>query len=90
MGVFFQFKRNEFIAVATDGYRLVKIAKKGINFEGEDAPGVIVPAKTLQIINKSIEDEENINIAINEKHIQFSTENISIVSRLIDEKISKL
>jgi DNA polymerase-3 subunit beta len=86
MGVFFQFKRNEFIAVATDGYRLVKIAKKGINFEGEDTPGVIVPAKTLQIINKSIEDEENINIAINEKHIQFSTENISIVSRLIDEK----
>jgi len=45
-----------------------------------------VPAKTLQIIAKSIEDEETCEIMINEKHIQFSTERITIISRLIDEK----
>jgi len=88
MGVLFQFKGDEFIAVATDGYRLVKIARRGVvNLKGgADFSGVIVPAKTLQIIAKSIEDEETCEIMINEKHIQFSTERITIISRLIDEK----
>ncbi|MCS7228574.1 MAG: DNA polymerase III subunit beta [Candidatus Kryptonium sp.] len=88
MGVLFQFRENEFIAVATDGYRLVKMSRKGVaNLKGKsDSSGVIVPAKTLQIIAKSIEDEDICEISINEKHIQFSTENITIISRLIDEK----
>lgn len=88
MGVLFQFKGNEFIAVATDGYRLVKITRKGVaDSKGEaEFSGVIVPAKTLQIIAKSIEDEDACEISINEKHIQFSTESIKIISRLIDEK----
>ncbi len=86
MGVLFQFKENELIAVATDGYRLVKITRKGLDKTKVLADGVIVPAKTLQIIAKSIEDEDTCSISINEKHIQFSTENITIISRLIDEK----
>lgn len=88
MGVLFQFRENEFVAVATDGYRLVKITRKGVaDLRGKaDSSGVIVPAKTLQIIAKSIEDEDTCEISINEKHIQFSTENITIISRLIDEK----
>ncbi len=87
MGVLFQFKGNEFIAVATDGYRLVKMARKGVIERSlGDSQDVIVPAKTLQIIAKSIEDEDKCSILINEKHIQFSTENIVIISRLIGEK----
>ncbi len=86
-GVLFQFKENELIAVATDGYRLVKITRKGLEKANSiSSDGVIVPAKTLQIIAKSIEDEDTCSISINEKHIQFSTESLTIISRLIDEK----
>jgi len=86
-GVLFQFKENELIAVATDGYRLVKITRKGLDkAKTNSSDGVIVPAKTLQIIAKSIEDEDTCSISINEKHIQFSTESLTIISRLIDEK----
>ncbi len=90
MGVLFQFKENEFIAVATDGYRLVKMVRKGVveksTADSQLSSGIIVPAKTLQIIAKSIEDEDKVSILVNEKHIQFSTEEITIISRLIDEK----
>jgi len=89
-GVFFQFKENEFIAVATDGYRLVKISRKGVvDLDGlQNFQGVIVPAKTLGIVSKSIEEEDVCQVMINEKqkNIQFSTEEITIISRLIDEK----
>jgi DNA polymerase-3 subunit beta len=85
MGVLFQFKEDEFRAVATDGHRLVKIAHKGIDTRVFSGKEVIVPAKTLQIIARSLNDEE-CNIAINEKHVRFNFGDTVVISRLIDEK----
>jgi DNA polymerase-3 subunit beta len=83
MGVLFQAKGNTLRAVATDGHRLVRISQ----VLGQTAglkKDIIVPAKALQALSKSIEDGE-CTISTDETHIRFSFGTSVLVSRLIDE-----
>jgi DNA polymerase-3 subunit beta len=83
MGVLFQAKGEEFRAVATDGHRLVKFVH---NFKRPVAlkKDIIVPAKALQVIVKSVEDGET-TIGVSDTHIRFTVGDSVLVSRLIDE-----
>jgi len=92
-GVFFDFFENKLILVATDSYRL---AEKVIEIKNNsnNKNRVIIPAKTLQELNRIINntkdndfsDEEvgEIKFYISENQIMFSFGNIELVSRLID------
>lgn len=83
MGVLIQPKGNELRAVATDGHRLVRVlyrSGKSSSLKND----VIVPAKALQIVFKSMESG-NITISMSETHVQFTYDNVKLLSRLIDE-----
>jgi DNA polymerase-3 subunit beta len=83
MGVLFESKGGELRAVSTDGHRLVRYSRK-VSTKGSLKKNIIVPAKALQILSKSIEGGTS-TIGINETHIRFTFDHGNILSRLIDE-----
>ena len=84
MGVLFQIKKSEIKAAATDGHRLVRLSNSAIT-SGQVERDVIVPAKALNLVLKSISDTDT-NVAFNETHAMFSLGDTILMSRMIDEK----
>lgn len=94
-GVYFNFEKNRLTMAATDSFRL---AEAIINLTGGDLngdyqkyvaknPSIIVPAKTLQEVARSITPESGkIKIFIGESQIFFEVDDLMFVSRLIDGK----
>lgn len=84
MGVLFQIEKNQLRAISTDGHRLVKIITK--NFTSPKlAKDVIIPSKALNLVGKIAEGAET-KISINNTHIVFKYDGVSLISRLIEEK----
>ena len=83
MGVLLQAKGEELRAVSTDGHRLVRLIHRTEKPTGLPKD-IIIPAKALNIIAKSVEGDES-HISMNESHIKFSFGQSVLVSRLIDE-----
>jgi len=71
-------------AVATDGHRLARI-DTGLPDGAEDAPGVIVPRKTVGELRKLLDDDETeIAISVSETKIRFSIPGLVLTSKVID------
>ena len=83
MGVLLQTKGNDICAVSTDGHRLVKYIHKSTK-AGSFKRDLIIPAKALQMVSRSIESGSN-TVSINDTHIRFAFDNTILISRLIDE-----
>ena len=82
-GVYLNLKKTETHAVSTDGHRLVRLINPDI--KSENAVSVVVPAKAFGLASRSFEGD-TVAVALSDTHIQFSQENITIVSRIIDER----
>jgi len=83
MGVLFESHGTELRAVSTDGHRLVRYTRKLMS-KGSLNRNIIVPAKALQILSKTLESGDG-KIGISEKHIRFVFGRNILLSRLIDE-----
>ena len=71
-------------AVATDGHRLARIDAE-LPDGAADAPGVIVPRKTVGELRKFLEDDEQeIAISVSETKIRFSVDGLVLTSKVID------
>ena len=71
-------------AVATDGHRLARI-DTDLPEGAENAPGVIVPRKTVGELRKLLEDDEaEIAISVSETKIRFSVDGLVLTSKVID------
>jgi DNA polymerase-3 subunit beta len=85
MGVLFELKNNELLAVATDGHRLVKYINT--DFESPDfETRLIIPPKFLSLVQSFLDDGETIDLSVGENHVSVSTESARIYSRLINEQ----
>jgi DNA polymerase-3 subunit beta len=82
-GILFQIKKKEIRSVATDGHRLVKFIHS--SFSSDIEREVIVPAKALNIVAKSISDDA-LTLMFDDHHIRFTLGGTTIVSRMVDEK----
>jgi DNA polymerase-3 subunit beta len=87
MGVLFQWKGEEFCAVATDGHRLVRIKHSGALAEAntEGNRDVIIPAKALHIVSKSLGDGQ-VTVQFGRSHVRFTFNEMMLTSRIIDER----
>ena len=71
-------------AVATDGHRLARIDTE-LPEGAADAPGVIVPRKTVGELRKLLEDDEaEIAISVSETKIRFTAGDLVLTSKVID------
>ena len=84
-GVCFNIENNTLELAATDGNRLTRV-KKEINSTVEELLNFIVPAKTLQEVQRisSLVEDENITLKISKNKILFEFENMAFQSRLIE------
>jgi DNA polymerase III subunit beta len=83
-GVLLQAPGKELRAVATDGHRLVRFTRKADKAFALNTD-VVIPAKSLNILGKVLEGQE-CTITLSEKHVQFSFEGSSLISRVIEER----
>jgi len=86
-GVLLEMTGEEIIAVATDGRRLAKMSGPGKSVGGFQTSGsnVIVPIKTLSLMEKSIGDkDEVVQIAARQNDILVRTQRCMIFSRLVE------
>ena len=81
-GIYWQTHEGYLYLAATDGYRLAE--KKMMKSDSELA--AIIPASTLAEVSKSADDEEQLTILFDDTQVCFRTDNMEIVSRLIDGK----
>lgn len=84
MGILIQIRKNEVCAVATDGHRLVRLTNT--TFAGDTSGiDVVVPAKALNTVVKCLEGNSS-SISFDDSHILFILGNVTLTSRLIEEK----
>lgn len=83
-GVNFNFDKAEkkLVIIATDSYRL---AHKTVYLDNVDEDfNITIPRKVLNELNRMIESVEEIEVALNNKKIQFQFDHLLIQSRLLD------
>ncbi|HAO99646.1 MAG TPA: DNA polymerase III subunit beta [Fibrobacteres bacterium] len=81
-GVYCEGKNGKLEMVATDGHRF---GKAWIELKGATLPGVILPPKALgQVLRMSEDPEELIEIEIGAAQARFSTQAITLLTKLID------
>lgn len=73
---------EEIIVVGTDGFRMAMYQKKMQGIKG--FRGITIPKRSVSEIEKIISDEDDVRVIIDEKHIQFSTDKIKLISRTIE------
>lgn len=85
MGVLFQFQEEGFLAVATDGHRLVKHLRedyKGNGYQGSS----IVPVKFLNILGGYLAGDDAVTLNIGENHLAVESPDMQLYTRIIDER----
>lgn len=83
-GLFIQISEKEVRTVSTDGHRLIRMINSNIK-TGKTKREIIVPAKAMQAVAKSI-DAESCVVSLDDKHALFTFNGTSITTRLIEEK----
>ncbi|MBC8043124.1 MAG: DNA polymerase III subunit beta [Rhizobacter sp.] len=86
MGVLLEIESKQLRAVATDGHRLVRFTKK-METGAKEKLKIIVPARVVNIVQKSLGGDGNVEIAISskEQRIQFTVGETTIIAGLIAE-----
>ncbi len=69
-GVFFSFEDQQLTLVATDGRRLAIISKE-VEVAEENAGHLILPAKTVQEVERLLGKGDNVRIAFNDRQVAF-------------------
>jgi DNA polymerase-3 subunit beta len=82
-GVLLQVKESGLRAVSTDGHRLVRLQYTGLK-QGKVKWDIIVPAKALSLVARSVDDETN-TVAVDANHVQFTFGTTTLTSRVIEE-----
>jgi len=84
-GLLLQFTTTEMRAVATDGHRLVKLVKNR-PADGSEAIEVIVPLRTLSLLQRNIEDAEKVEVYLAPNRVVFEMEGLTITSKVVEGK----
>jgi DNA polymerase-3 subunit beta len=82
-GILLNIQRNNLTLVATDGKRLAIINKKLPEITDKDI-NIIIPIKTVQELNRNLQEEGDLSLTIGENQVLFDLGNIIIISRLIE------
>lgn len=81
-GMFMKGHEGKVVVVGTDGFRMALYQKEvdGLN----PFQGMTIPKRSISEVERVIGEDEDVHIVIDEKHVQFSTEKMKIISRIIE------
>jgi DNA polymerase-3 subunit beta len=81
-GMYMRGFKGKMIVVGTDGFRMAQYQK---DIEGLNGfKGITVPKRSLSELERIITEGDMVSLGIDEKHIQFSTPTVTMVSRIIE------
>ncbi len=81
-GMYMTAAKGVLSVVGTDGFRMALYSK---NVDGlDDFKGVIIPKRSVVEVGRVVGEEDTIKVVLGEKHIQFSTGSVVLISRLIE------
>ncbi len=84
-GVYMDFGQDDATFVATDGHRLVRYVRADVGTATQRP--LIVLRKSLTLLNTLLpNDNPTVTLIFNDTYIRFQVANISMISRLIDER----
>ena len=83
-GVLMSFKDQKLTMVATDGRRLALVEKE-VEFSKSAEKDIVLPSKAVQELQRSLGNEDEVDIQIQRSQVCFKLGDISIYSKLIDE-----
>ena len=82
-GILFKINQNNLTLVATDGKRLAVIDRT-LTQNTEKTPSIIVPLKTIQELNRNLQEEGEASILLGNNQVLFDLGSAVIISRLIE------
>ncbi len=68
--------------VGTDGFRMALYQQEVEGVKG--FPGIIIPKRSILEIGRMIEEGDEMRFVVGEKHVQFSTPSVTVISRLLE------
>ncbi len=68
--------------VGTDGFRMAFYQQEAAGVKGFS--GIIIPKRSVLEIGKMIGEGEEVKVVVGEKHVQFSTPSVTVISRLLE------
>ncbi len=81
-GMYMKGSAGRIVVVGTDGFRMSLCQKE---VEGlKDFKGIIVPKRSVSEVERMIEETDNVRIVIDDKHVQFTTDMVTLISRTIE------
>jgi DNA polymerase-3 subunit beta len=83
-GVLMSFKDEKLTMVATDGRRLALVEKE-MEFPKNSEKDIVLPAKAVQELQRSLNGEGNVKIDVQTSKICFTLGGVQIYSKLIDD-----
>ena len=83
-GVLMSFKEGSLTLVATDGRRMA-LVKQEVEFPVEKEKDIILPFKAVQELHRSLGNEGDIEITVQNSQISFRIGNTVIYSKMIDD-----
>ena len=81
-GMYMKGLPGKMVVVGTDGFRMSLCQKEVAGLK--DFKGTIVPKRSIAEVERMIEETDTVKIAIDEKHVQFSTDMVTLISRTIE------
>jgi DNA polymerase-3 subunit beta len=82
-GIYWAFKDNALMLVATDGRRLAMVEQE-VEFAAGNEMDVIVPTKAINELQRLLQDEGNLKVRISESQISFDLNRNLLISKLIE------
>lgn len=82
-GILVSFKDQKLSIIATDGRRLALVEQE-LEFPVEAQTDIVIPTKTVNELIKTLKDEGLLKAQIQSKLVSFETEDMRIVSKLIE------
>lgn len=81
-GMYMRGQDGKVAVVGTDGFRMALYQKE---IDGLKAfQGMTIPKRSVSEIERVIDEKDDVHIVLDEKHVQFSTEKMKIISRIIE------
>ncbi len=81
-GMYMRGQDGKVAVVGTDGFRMALYQKE---IDGlKSFQGMTIPKRSVSEVERVIEENEDVHIVLDEKHVQFSTAKMKIISRIIE------
>jgi len=81
-GIYMRGQNGVIAVVGTDGFRMAFYQKE---IDGlKSFPGMTIPKRSVSEVERVIEENEDVHIVLDDKHVQFSTAKMKIISRIIE------